>query len=146
MLRIYLILLFSVFLLFSCSKKEKKAIVSQPTDEEMMIVTYSEAVEALKKGDAFVCGNQFGKVSGIVYGGTSRKIKNYLQLTNKVFIVYNSKNENKIGYFKTELVEAIAPKYFDDKNKILCLNSISSMLKVLLPENLCLTRVFFQLY
>ena len=49
---------------------------------------------------------------------SKRKIKNYLQLTNKIFIVYNSKNENKIGYFKTELVEAIAPKYFDDKNKM----------------------------
>ena len=40
--------------------------------------------------------SQFGKVSGIVYGGTSRKIKNYLQLTNKIFIVYNSKGENRI--------------------------------------------------
>ena len=79
--------------------------------------------------------NEFGKVNGIVYGGTSRKVKNYLQLTNKIFIINNSKNENKIGYFKTELIEAVAPKYFDDKNKILCLNSISSMLKVLLPEN-----------
>ena len=28
----------------------------------------------------------FGKVSGIVYGGTSRKVKNYLQLTNKIFL------------------------------------------------------------
>ena len=73
--------------------------------------------------------NEFGKVNGIVYGGTSRKIKNYLQLTNKIFIINNSKNENKIGYFKTELIEAISPKYFDDKNKILCLNSISSILK-----------------
>jgi len=89
--------------------------------------------------------NQFGKVNGIVYGGTSRKIKNYLQLTNKVFIVYNSKNENKIGYFKTELVEAIAPKYFDDKNKILCLNSISSMLKVLLPENQSYKNIYLSL-
>ena len=89
--------------------------------------------------------NQFGKVNGIVYGGTSRKIKNYLQLTNKVFIVYNSKNENKIGYFKTELVEAIAPKYFDDKNKMLCLNSISSMLRVLLPENQSYKNIYFSL-
>tara|TARA_B100000929_G_C15496483_1_gene416132 strand:- start:978 stop:1658 length:681 start_codon:yes stop_codon:yes gene_type:complete len=89
--------------------------------------------------------NQFGKVNGIVYGGTSRKIKNYLQLTNKIFIVYNSKNENKIGYFKTELVEAIAPKYFDDKNKILCLNSISSMLRVLLPENQSYKNIYLSL-
>ena len=54
--------------------------------------------------------SQFGKVSGIVYGGTSRKIKNYLQLTNKIFIVYSSKSENRIGYFKTELIDAISPK------------------------------------
>ena len=61
--------------------------------------------------------SQFGKVSGIVYGGTSRKIKNYLQLTNKIFIVYNSKSENRIGYFKTELIDVISPKYFNNKKK-----------------------------
>ena len=37
-----------------------------------------------------------GKVSGIVYGGNSRKIRNLLQLSNKLFIVHNSKSENKI--------------------------------------------------
>ena len=79
--------------------------------------------------------SDFGKVSGIVYGGTSRKVRNFLQLTNKIYINYTSKNDNKIGYFKTELIEAIAPKYFDDKNKILCLNSITSILKILLSEN-----------
>ena len=31
--------------------------------------------------------SKFGKVSGIVYGGTSRKIKNYLQLVNKIFTI-----------------------------------------------------------
>ena len=89
--------------------------------------------------------NQFGKVNGIVYGGTSRKIKNYLQLSNKIFIVYNSKNENRIGYFKTELIEAIAPKYFDDKKKILCLNSISSLLRMLLPENQSYKNIYISL-
>tara|TARA_B100002051_G_scaffold276417_1_gene324442 strand:+ start:2712 stop:3389 length:678 start_codon:yes stop_codon:yes gene_type:complete len=78
---------------------------------------------------------KFGKVSGIVYGGNSRKIKNYLQLINKIFIIHNSKGENRPGYFKTELVDPISPKYFDNKNKILCLNSLSSILKSLLPEN-----------
>ena len=55
-----------------------------------------------------------GRVSGIVYGGNSRKIRNYLQLGNKIFLEYNAKSENKIGYLKTELIEPIAPKYFDD--------------------------------
>ena len=77
----------------------------------------------------------YGKVSGIVYGGTSRKIKNYLQLLNKIFVVFNTKSENRIGYFKTELIEAISPKYFNDEKKTICLNSLSSIIKILLPEN-----------
>ena len=79
--------------------------------------------------------SDFGKVNGIVYGGTSRKVKNYLQLTNKIYINYVSKTDNRIGYFKTELIEAFAPRYFNNKNKILCLNSITSILRILLPEN-----------
>ena len=89
--------------------------------------------------------NDFGKVSGIVYGGTSRKVKNYLQLVNKIYVNYTFKNENKIGYFKTELIDAIAPKYFNNKNKILCLNSITSILKLLLPENQKLYNVYISL-
>ncbi len=79
--------------------------------------------------------NTFGKVSGIVYGGNSRKIRNYLQISNKIFIFYNSKNENKLGYFKTELVEAISPRYFNDKKRTTALLSITSILNVLLPES-----------
>ena len=79
--------------------------------------------------------NLRGKVSGIVYGGNSRKIRNFLQISNKIFVFYTSKNENKIGYFKTELVEAIAPKYFNDKRKTTSLLSISTILNLLLPES-----------
>ena len=78
---------------------------------------------------------KFGKVSGIVYGGTSRKVKNYLQVGNKIFVFYNSNNSNKSGYFKTEIVEAISPKYFDDKKRSYCLLSISELLNALLPES-----------
>ena len=79
--------------------------------------------------------SQHGKISGIVYGGNSRKIKNYLQTSNKIFVVYNSKNENKIGYFKTELVEPYAPKYFNNKLKTSALLSCTSLLTALLPES-----------
>ena len=75
----------------------------------------------------------YGKISGIVYGGNSRKIRNYLQLSNKIFVVYNSKNENKIGYFKTELMQAISPKYFDDKIRTTLLLSLTSILDQLIP-------------
>ena len=76
-----------------------------------------------------------GRVSGIVYGGNSRKIKNYLQLSNKLFIVHNSKNENKLGYFKTELVKPISPLYFNDKERTSALLSLCSILNTLLPES-----------
>ena len=76
-----------------------------------------------------------GKVGGIVYGGNSRKIRNYLQLSNKLFIFHTSKNDNKIGYFKTELVEAISPKYFNDKERTSALISLCSLINLLLPES-----------
>ena len=46
-----------------------------------------------------------GKISGIIFGGTSKKMKNYLQIGNKLHINYNSKNENRIGYFKIEILK-----------------------------------------
>ena len=75
-----------------------------------------------------------GKVSGVVYGGNSRKIRNYLQLSNKLFIIHNSKSENKLGYFKTELLKPISPLYFNDKERTTALLSLCSILNVLLPE------------
>jgi DNA repair protein RecO (recombination protein O) len=79
--------------------------------------------------------NTRGKVSGIVYGGSSRKIRNYLQISNKIFIIYSSKSENRLGYFKTELVEAISPKFFNDKKKTSALLSSCTMLNLLIPES-----------
>ena len=76
-----------------------------------------------------------GRVSGIVYGGNSRKIRNYLQVSNKLFIFNNTKNENKIGYFKTELIKPISPNYFNDKERTSALISICSLLNTLLPES-----------
>ncbi len=76
-----------------------------------------------------------GKVGGIVYGGNSRKIRNYLQISNKLFVSNNTKNDNKIGYFKTELIKAISPIYFNDKKRTSALISICSLLNSLLPES-----------
>ena len=75
-----------------------------------------------------------GKVSGIIFGGTSKKIKNYLQLGNKVFVNFNSKSENKIGYFKVEIEEALSPKYFDNQKKLSCIISAMHLIKSLTAE------------
>ncbi len=78
---------------------------------------------------------KYGKMTGIVYGGNSRKIRNYLQICNKIFLTHNSSRSNKIGYLKTEIIQAISPKYFDDKKRSSSLLSISELLNSLLPES-----------
>ncbi len=87
----------------------------------------------------------FGKINGIVYGGTSRKIKNYLQIGNKIFIIHNSKNRNKLGYLKTEIIEPISPKYFDDKKKSYLLLSIAELLNSLLPDEESYKNIYLSL-
>ena len=76
-----------------------------------------------------------GKVSGIIFGGTSKKIKNYLQIGNKIYVNYNSKSENKIGYFKVEIEEAISPFYFDNSQKLSCISSAMNLIKLLTAES-----------
>ena len=78
---------------------------------------------------------KYGKVSGVIYGGTSRKLKNYLQIANKLFLIHNSTKSNKSGYLKVEIMEAISPKYFDDKKRSFALLSIAELLNILLPES-----------
>ena len=78
---------------------------------------------------------QKGRIDGIVYGGNSRKIRNYLQISNKLFVSHTSKDENRIGYFKTELIKPISPLYFNDKERTSALISLCSLLNVLLPES-----------
>ena len=83
-----------------------------------------------------------GKCSGIVYGGTSKKIKNYLQLGNKIDVDLKKKSDNKLGYFKIEIIEAISPFFFDDNKKIICLFSSLNLLKTVLPELLSYNSIY----
>jgi DNA repair protein RecO (recombination protein O) len=75
-----------------------------------------------------------GKISGIIFGGTSKKIKNYLQIGNKLHINYNSKSANRIGYFKVEILNAFSPLYFDHKQKLSCIVSSMHLIKILTAD------------
>ena len=76
----------------------------------------------------------YGKISGIIFGGTSKKIKNYLQIGNKIYVNYNTKNINKIGYFKIEILKALTPLYFDHNQKLSCVSSAMNLIKLLTAE------------
>ena len=83
-----------------------------------------------------------GKISGIIFGGTSKKIKNYLQIGNKIFVSYNSKNSSQLGYFKIEILKALTPFYFDKKQKLLCITSAMQLIKLLTAEAQSNKKIF----
>jgi len=64
MLKKLLILLFSIFFIFSCSKEEKLKV--EPTNEDLAITVYAEAVEALKSGDAYFATKKFKEVESLM--------------------------------------------------------------------------------
>ena len=75
-----------------------------------------------------------GKISGIIFGGTSKKIKNYLQLGNLLYVNYHAKSESKIGYFKIEILKAFSPMYFDNQKKLSCIILAMNLIKILTAE------------
>ena len=83
-----------------------------------------------------------GKISGIIFGGTSKKIKNYLQIGNKLHVNYNSKSDNRIGYFKVEILNAYTPLYFDHKQKLSCITSAINLIKILTAESQVNIKVY----
>ena len=44
-----------------------------------------------------------GKISGIIFGSSSKKVKNYLQIGNKFTLNFNLKKDGRIGYLKVEI-------------------------------------------
>ena len=83
---------------------------------------------------AEVFSENHGKISGIIFGGTSKKIKNYLQIGNKIHVNYNTKSPTRIGYFKIEIINALTPLYFDENQKLSCITSAMHLIKLLTAE------------
>ena len=83
-----------------------------------------------------------GKISGIIFGGSSKKIKNYLQIGNKIYVNYNSKSVTRIGYFKIEILKALTPLYFDENQKLSCITSAMHLIKLLTAESQSNKEIF----
>ena len=84
----------------------------------------------------------WGKISGIIFGGTSKKIKNYLQIGNRLHVNYSSKSDNRIGYFKIEILNAYSPLYFDHKQKLSCITSATNLIKILTADSQSNIKVY----
>ncbi len=102
-------------------------------DDEGFLIAKSKYSENSLIVEIFT--KNYGKMSGIIFGGTSRKIKNYLQLGNQLYVNYSSKTENKIGNFKIEILKAYTPVFFDNYRKLLCIFSAFQLIKILTAES-----------
>ena len=76
-----------------------------------------------------------GKVSGVIFGATSKKIKNYLLIGNKFHLNFNFKQDSKLGYFKTEIDKATTPNYLENKKKLFCIIYAMNLIKTLTVDN-----------
>ena len=92
---------------------------------------------------AEVFTKNYGKISGIIFGATSKKVKNYLQIGNKIYVNYNTKSPTRIGYFKIEILKALTPLYFDQYQKLSCISSAMHLIKLLTAEAQANKNIFF---
>ena len=76
-----------------------------------------------------------GKCSGIIFGASSKKIKNYLQIGNELHLNYNSKSNDSFGYFKVEILKVNTPIFFSQKRSMYCINAALNLVKLLTVEN-----------
>ena len=83
-----------------------------------------------------------GKISGIIFGGLSKKIKNYLQIGNQLYLNYNSKSENKLGYFKLEIQKVYSPIYFENSQKLSCIISTMNLVRLLTADSQSNIEIF----
>ena len=87
-----------------------------------------------------------GKVSGIIFGATSVKIKNFLFIGNQFNVQFNSKNQNKAGYFKVEIEKIFTPYYLDNKVKLNCILYAMNLIKILTVENQANNNIYNQFF
>ena len=53
-----------------------------------------------------------GKVTGIIFGASSKKIKSYLEIGNLLHVNYSSKSPERNGSFKIEISRANTAFFF----------------------------------
>ena len=87
-----------------------------------------------------------GKISGIIFGASSKKIKSFLLIGNHFNVQFNTKIQNRAGYFKTEVEKIFTPHFLDDKIKLNCILYSLNLIKILTVENQSNKNIYNQLF
>ena len=76
-----------------------------------------------------------GKVVGVIFGSTSKKIKSYLLIGNKFHINSKLRADGRLGYLQVEIDEIKTPVYLENKKKLFCIIYCMNLIKILTVEN-----------
>ncbi len=76
-----------------------------------------------------------GKIVGVIFGSTSKKIKSYLLIGNKFHINSKLREDGRLGYLKVEIDEIKTPVYLENKKKLFCIIYCMHLIKILTVEN-----------
>ncbi len=76
-----------------------------------------------------------GKIVGVIFGSTSKKIKSYLLIGNKFHINSKLREDGRLGYLKVEIDEIKTPIYLENKKKLFCIIYCMNLIKILSAEN-----------
>ena len=87
-----------------------------------------------------------GKISGIIFGATSAKIKNFLLIGNYFSIELNSKYQNRAGYLKIEIDKIFTPHFLEHKTKLNCIIYSLNLIKILTVENQSNKKIYNQFF
>ena len=88
----------------------------------------------------------YGKISGIIFGATSAKIKNFLLIGNHFNIELNCKYQNRAGYLKIEIDKIFTPHFLDHKIKLNCIVYSLNLIKILTVENQTNKKIYNQFF
>lgn len=77
----------------------------------------------------------YGKISGFIFGASSKKIKSYLFIGNKFHLNFTSSQNSKVGYFKIEIEKINTPIYLNNQKKLFCIIYAMNLVKILTVEN-----------
>ncbi len=83
-----------------------------------------------------------GKVIGVIFGSTSKKIKSYLLIGNKFHINSKLREDGRLGYLKVEIDEIKTPIYLENKKKLYCIIYFMNLVKILTVENENNTEIY----
>ena len=77
----------------------------------------------------------YGKIVGVIFGSTSKKVKSYLLIGNKFHINSKIREDGRLGYLKVEIDEIKTPVYLENKKKLFCIIYCMNLIKILTAEN-----------